>query len=143
MEMTDPLAQYRQDAVNTATAEQLVLMLYREALAQVELCRERLPESPRQGLQLTEQARNIFAALADNVNVGHSFGPAMRDLYLYCWRTLLTVATSGDVEGLDPVERVLKNLIAGLEQYRQRQAAASTAADQDAAREPMSVNFAG
>ncbi|MCY0878305.1 MAG: flagellar protein FliS [Firmicutes bacterium] len=141
MENYDPLAQYRQDVIYTATPEQLMLMLYREAQNQVKRCQELLPERPREGLQLTEPARNIFAALADNVNLGHPFGAKLRELYLYCWRTLLSAATSGDVAGLQTVDTVLRHLIAGLEHYREREAAGQS--DAASPREPMSVNFAG
>lgn len=138
MDPNEQLTQYKLDAINTATPEQLTLMLYRAALANVETCRQHLRENPRDGLGSSQLSRDILSALADDVNVAHPHGKTMRDLYLYCWRTLLSAATSGNPDELAAVEQILKNLIQGLEAYRN-----ADRASEPVAAEALSINFAG
>lgn len=136
--MNEQINQYKQDSVNTASPEQLTLMLYRAALAGVEEYRQHIIEDPGKGLDLSKATRDVLAGLADNVNMQHPHGPTMRDLYLFCWRTSLSSATNGTTEGLDSVEAILRNLIAGLEEFQH-----STRLQPVDAKESESINFAG
>ena len=134
------LYQYRLDTTNTATPEQLTLMLYEAALGSVESCIQSLAQDPQSGWSTSELARDILAALADDVNVNHPHGQTMKDLYGYCWRTLMQAATSKDGSQLVAVKDVLKNLIMGLEEYRQPRRVATTP---ESGGKYHSLNFAG
>lgn len=138
MEINEQLNQYRIDAINTASPEQLTLMLYRAALTNVQNLRKLMNEGPVNGLDKSQLGRDIFAALADNVNLEHPQGQTMKDLYLYCWRTLLSAAIEQRSEGLESVEAVIQNLIRGLEGYINRDKVAARATEA-----AMSINFAG
>lgn len=137
MDVTEQLAQYRQDAVNTASPEHLTLMLYEAALQGVREYRTHLTENPTSALSDSRLPRDILAALADNVNMNHAQGGLIKNLYLYCWRTLVASATTKTDENLDSVETVLGNLIEGLKAFSAKDAVA-TKGD-----EPISINFAG
>ncbi len=138
MDAHEQVNQYKHDSVNTASPEQLALMLYRAALAGVEEFQAKIAQEPERGLDLSKSARDILAALADNVNLGHAHGQQMRDLYLFCWRTLLRASTDATTEGVDSVQAILRNLIAGLEGYQRANRVKPLKAD-----EPLSINFAG
>lgn len=137
MDVNEKLYQYQQDAINTATPEQLTLMLYQAALHGVQQCRTTMAETPGEGLNSSQLARDILAALADNVNMEHPYGAKMRDLYLYCWRTLLTAAAEKRPADLNSVETVLNNLIQGLVSFRERDRHIQRADDR------VTINFAG
>lgn len=138
MDMNDQLNQYRTDAINTASPEQLTLMLYRAALVNVQNLRKLMNEGPVNGLDKSQLARDIFASLADTVNLEHPHGQTMKDLYLYCWRTILSAAIEGSPEALGPVQEVIQNLIQGLEGYANRHKVPQRSEDV-----AVSINFAG
>jgi flagellar protein FliS len=138
--MEEQLNQYKQDAINTATPDQLTLMLYRAALTGVRAFRDTLRDNPSDTLTASQLPRDILVGLAENVNPDHPHSQTMKDLYLFCWRALLESSTSRSPEGLDTVVSILENLIAGLEEYtgRRRVPVATTVSE-----EPVSINFAG
>lgn len=131
--------QYRIDVINTASPEHLVLMLYNAAMTEIGRFRDALQDPQCNALGASQQARDILSGLADNVNMSHPHGQTMRDLYLYCWRTLLTASLSRSSDELDAVETVLRNLIEGLSHYREADRTVDAATN-----EPyVSINFAG
>lgn len=138
METTNRELQYQTDIINTATPEQLTLMLYRAALQSVEASRCAMSSDPRSGLRESQLARDILSALADDANVQSPHGETMRELYWYCWRTLLSAVTSKSPEQCESVEVVLKNLIEGLEFYSGRKGPKTI--EEEA---PLSINFSG
>lgn len=140
MDMNMQLGQYQQDAINTATPEQLTLMLYRAALKGIRTIRAGLNENPENALTDSQLSRDILAALADNVNMDHPYGQQMRDLYLYCWRTVLAAAIARTPDNLDAVEAVLQRLIDGLEGFREK---SRQQISLGATQEILSINFAG
>lgn len=140
MAMEEQLNQYKQDAINTATPDQLTLMLYRAALTGVKSFRDTLQEDPSSALTASQLPRDILVGLAENLNPEHPQSQTMKDLYLFCWRALLESSTSRSPDGLDTVESVLENLIAGLEEYASRRRVPVTGSFAD---ESVSINFAG
>lgn len=141
MATTDQLvAAYQQDQVNLASPEALALMLYRAALKGVGQTRDALGGPALAILSVSQLARDIFLELADNVNLHHPQGQSMRDLYLYCWRTVIAAPSHPEADReLATVEDVLKNLIVGLEAYSKGQAPL----DPVQTKEVPSLNFLG
>lgn len=115
---TTMYTQYKADVVNTATPEQLTLMLYEAALTSVRQTKEAISQGLLTGLSASQLARDILSALGDDVNVSHPHGQTMKQLYLFCWRTLIEACSKGDPSRLIAVETVLENLITGLKNYR-------------------------
>jgi flagellar protein FliS len=137
------LAAYQQDQVNLASPEALTLMLYRAALKGVGQTREVLGGSAFEVFSASQLARDILLELADNVNMDHPQAGSMRDLYLFCWRTVIGAPSHAEPEAqLASVETVLKNLIDGLETYIKGQPA-SPSMEQVQPKEAPSLNFLG
>ncbi len=143
MNMSPEAYRYQADAINTATPEQLTLMLYRAALSGLRKLKDALKNEPSKGLGESQLPRDIMAALADNVNMNHPDGQKLRDLYLYCWRTILNCAVSGSDGELDSVEVVLENLIHGLDAFVANRRGASASVEVSQSMEAVSINFAG
>lgn len=132
------LLSYQREQITFASPEALTLMLYEAALKSVAKAREQLTGSTVDVLTASQLARDILLELADNVNLDHPHGATMRDLYLYCWRTVMTATSSSDPEQqFKTVETVLNRLIAGLRAFMSRPS--QTAKDPA----PMSLNFVG
>ena len=141
--MSPEAYRYQADAINTATPEQLTLMLYRAALSGLRTFKDVLKNNPSKGLSESQLPRDILAALADNVNMDHPEGDKLRDLYLYCWQTLLNAALSGSEDELDAVEAVLENLIQGLEGFNANRRGADPFGGRSQSVEAVSINFSG
>lgn len=137
MDPEEKFNQYRIDQINTASAEELTLMLYRAVLANLGAVREQLRKDPSAAAKVSQLGRDILAALADGVNLEHPHGQTLRDLYLYCWRQLISASLGGEEADLESVQTVIGNLAAGLQAYQLK-----SASEPDTA-VAASLNFAG
>lgn len=137
---SEVLEQYRREQVTMGSPEALTLMLYEAALKSVRKAKGCLGGKPIDVVTEAKMALDVCIELADNVNLEHPHGQRMRDLYLYCWRTLLAAPGRPDAaEQFDAVDTVLTNLVAGLRAYTT--GAAKPAAVESNA--PVSIDFVG
>jgi flagellar protein FliS len=112
------LESYQREKITLASPESLMLMLYEAALKSVTEARAALTGSTVDVLTASQLARDILLELADNVMLDHPHGSTMRDLYLYCWRTVMTATSCSDPEQqFMTVETVLTRLISGLQAF--------------------------
>lgn len=112
------LESYQREKITLASPEALTLMLYEAALKSVTEARGHLTGSTIEVLTASQLARDILLELADKVNLDHPHGVTIRDLYLYCWRTVLTATSTPDPEQqFKTVEAVLTRLITGLRSF--------------------------
>lgn len=129
--------QYKIDAINTLSDDQLGLMLFEAALRHARQCQEAIRE---QNWTLTVQhgrfVQDVMANLADAINKDNPASDVMRQLYLYCWRQSIRAQMEHHVEDLDPVINVLANFIQGLKGHVAQQAAMAPVPTE-------SINFAG
>ncbi|PSR23019.1 MAG: flagellar biosynthesis protein FliS [Sulfobacillus acidophilus] len=132
------LESYQREQITLASPEALTLMLYEAARKSVMQARTQLSGATVDVLTASQLARDIFLELADNVNLDHPHGATMRDLYLYCWRTVMTATSHPDPDQqFKVVEAVLDRLMAGLRAFMAGQ---SSHASESA---PTSLNFVG
>lgn len=114
----DPSIQYKTDTLQTATTDQLVLMLFEAALRAARDCQTAVREG-----QWTDIARHgrmvqeVCGYLAETVDMAHPHAVRMKDLYLFCWRTVIAAQIERRPELLDPVITVLTDLAVGLRRY--------------------------
>jgi len=118
MDGNDALARYQTLRIQTASADELGLMLFEAALRETKECQRAIREK-NWAATFThgKLAQDIMAHFAETVNLDHPQGKTMQGLYLYCWKTIAFVQSSHVAEDLDPVMTVLQNLINGLRGY--------------------------
>lgn len=137
------LGQYQRERITMSSPEALTLMLYEAALKNVRQMRENVDLKAIELLSQSQRARDILLALADTVNLDHPHGQTMRDLYLYCWRTVITAPGQDNAAAeFMAVETVLENLIRGLQGYLSGERASEKQAS-EVSSAPMTVDFAG
>jgi len=140
--MEEMLDQYQRERVTMSSPEALTIMLYDAALKNIRDMQEHLELKPIEILARSQLARDILIGLADNVNMDHPYGKTMRDLYLYCWRTVIAAPGQANAaEQLTAVEAVLENLIRGLKAFINGQT--RPVAGSATVPETMSIDFAG
>lgn len=131
------LSAYRENQVNTASPDRLVLLLFEAALKAARMARTQLGDGNR--ADATREGRlvqDIMVGLVDTLNGDHPAAGTMRDLYLYCWRETIAAQAEADPTKLDGVIGVLENLAGGLRRFIADQASAAPVG-------AASVNLAG
>lgn len=137
----NPYDRYKTDVINTATPDQLVLMLFEAALRAAQECQDAIGrEDWIQTVEHGRQVQDIMAYLADTVNLEHPHGEQVKQLYLYCWRNAVAAQIQHDRKVLEPVKTVLNNLISGLRSFLSH---SQTPPNNEESKEHLSINFAG
>ncbi len=137
---------YKTDVINTASPDQLVLMLFEAALRSTQECQDAIVRED--WIATVEHGRlvqDIMANLAETVIVEHPEGERIKGLYLFCWRAAIAAQIDHDGGNLDGVKDVLQDLIAGLRGFLAQRKAPSvtTTAAPMAKVEHVSIDFSG
>jgi len=139
MDNPDALMRYQMAKIQTASTDELGLMLYEAALRATRECQQAIRrEDWEQTVRQGSKAQDIFLGLAETVNPDHPQSDTMRGLYLYCWRTVAVVQTTHQADALDGVVSVLENLIRGLKRFVEKHHDPVAPSG-----EVMTVNFSG
>jgi flagellar protein FliS len=111
--MNPYLHQYRQNQVQTASREQILIMLYDGAIRFVGQARQAIENGDRLGrLEPISRAMAIISELSNTLD--HSIGGEMAEnldaLYAFMIRSLTDANRKIDAQPLDAVENILKSL---------------------------------
>lgn len=135
----DPIMQYKMDAINTLSEDELGLMLFEAARRHARQCQEAIA---RQDWTMTVQhgrfVQDVMANLVDSLNDDHPQADMMRQLYLYCWRQSIQAQMGHRAEDLDSVIEILGHFIEGIKGHLALKTRPKVSPDTVA-----SVNFAG
>jgi len=141
MDSLDASVRYQLLKIQTASTDELGLMLFETALRETKECQKAILAGDwTETFNHGKLAQDIMAHLAETVNIGHPHGKTMQALYLYCWKTIAFVQSSHVAEELDSVISVLQNLVEGLRGYI---AKTKKPAHLGGNEEILSVNFSG
>lgn len=136
---------YKTDVINTASPDQLVLMLFEAALRSTQECQDALArEDWIAAIDHGRLVQDIMANLAETVIVDHPEGERIKGLYLFCWRAAIAAQIDHNSSGLDAVKDVLNDLISGLRGFlAQKKRAVATDTSAGTKPEHISIDFAG
>lgn len=137
---------YKTDVINTATPDQLVLMLFEAALRSAQECQDALArEDWIAAVDHGRMVQDVMANLAETVIVEHPDGDRMKGLYLFCWRAAIAAQIEHDGSRLDAVKDVLHDLVAGLRGFLSQRRAPAVTPDASTGTKPehISIDFSG
>jgi len=121
---------YAAHRVESASKEQLLLMLYREAITRLHKARHMMEEGERKATWLphVHHARKIAMELdfALDEETAPELVNSLRRLYRWVIQELIEVGSDGKVERIDGVENVLMTLLEGWEKAVSEALATST-----------------
>ncbi len=128
--MNNPIREYRQTQIQTATQEQLILMMYEHAIRACATAREALPEKKYDIVSNNIiKAQDIVTELM--VSLKMEAGPISQNLYRlydYMNRRLIEANMKKNAAILQEIEKMLGELLTTWEEVFKRNAQASAAA---------------
>ncbi|MBP0726725.1 flagellar export chaperone FliS [Bacillus sp. RG28] len=105
MAMMNPLQNYQQNAVNTASPGELTLMLYNGCLKFIHLAKLAIKESRLQDKNTNlVKAQKIIQELMITLNMEQEVSKQLMPLYDYLHRQLIQANIKNDINILDEVE---------------------------------------
>lgn len=113
---------YTNTKVNTASPVDLVIMLYDgaiDSLNRTSFCMSRKDYSRK--AEYVSRATNIIGELASSLNMeaGKDVARNLRDLYFYMMSTIARANRENDIEKINHVADLLKNIRSAWQQIRQ------------------------
>lgn len=133
--MKDPHSEYRQVQIQTASQEQLILMMYEHAIKSIQAAREAMPNKKYDTVSNNIiKAQDIVTELM--VSLKMEAGPIAQNLYRlydYMNRRLIAANMKKEPAILEEVEKLLSDLLEAWKEVFQKQPAASAGGKSPAA----------
>ena len=133
--MKNPLSEYRQVQIETASQEQLILLMYEHAIKSIQTAREAMPNKKYDTVSNSIiKTQDIITELM--VSLKMEAGPIAQNLYRlydYMNRRLIAANMKKDPVILNEVEKMLSSLLETWKEVFQKQPAASAGGNASAA----------
>ncbi len=111
MSMNNPYAQYKQNSVNTATPEELTLMLYNGVIKFSKLAKMNMEEN---NIQETSnnlfKSQDIISELNGTLNMDYDICKELRSIYTFIREKLIDANIQKDIRILDDIIPLMEDM---------------------------------